>query len=178
MLFEDEASFYRQPTAACVYAPQGSLQPRFKLSTRANGCVRAAAALNPVSGQSMHMMRSKFTASAVGVFYSSLGAQAPDAERVILVMDNWPVHHHERALRALQRDARLSIAWLPTYSPWLNPVEKLWKWVRQRRVHMHQLSHSIPDLRGLIDRTLKVAESMPQEMLRYTGMGKYKLYGT
>ncbi len=178
MVFEDEASFYRQPTVARAFAPKGRAQPRCGLSPRSNSCVRAAVAFDPVSGNSTHLMRSSFTVSAVGAVYRAIAAWTAKAERVVLVMDNWPVHYHERALKALREDPRLEIKWLPTYSPWLNPAEKVWKWVRQKRGHMHNLASDMTALRAMIDGALTQAESIPAEMLKYTGMGKSKLYGT
>lgn len=178
MVFEDEASFYRQPSVAPLYAPQGRAQPRCRLCARSNGCVRAAVAFDPASGRSMHLMRSRFTVSAMAAVYRAIGAWAAGARQVFVVMDNWPVHRHPSAWRGLEEDSRLRALWLPTYSPWLNPAEKVWKWVRQRRCHMHGHSHDLGGLRQSISRALDQASQCPQEMLRYTGTGGCKLYGT
>ena len=65
--------------------------------------------------------------------------QYPDAQNIYLVMDNWPVHFHPDALDALAQDSRLELLALPTYAPWLNPIEKLWRLVRQRVTHAQPL---------------------------------------
>jgi transposase len=41
-------------------------------------------------------------------------------------------------LAALARYPRIKPVWLPTYAPWLNPIEKLWRWVRQDILKMHR----------------------------------------
>ena len=56
-----------------------------------------------------------------------LDAAYPDAERVLVVQDNWSVHRHADVLAALGRWPRIEPVWLPTYAPWLNPIEKLWR---------------------------------------------------
>lgn len=123
-------------------------------------------------------MRTHFTATAVAAFYRAISRWADEANRLYLVMDNWPVHYHRRAWKGIQEDPRISVLWLPTYSPWLNPAEKLWKWVRQRRVHMHTHSKDLRELRKCIDGTLNLAATMPEEILSFTGTGDYKLYST
>ena len=34
-------------------------------------------------------------------------------------------------MEALFQWPRIEPVWLPTYAPWLNPIEKLWRWLRQ-----------------------------------------------
>jgi len=179
LFFEDEASFYRQPTVAPMFAPRGRRQPRCRLSHRANNCVRAAVALDACSGGSVYLLRSRFTAPALGAMYRTITEfVGPAARRIYLVMDNWLVHRHPKAWAAITADPRIEVLWLPTYSPWLNPTERIWKWVRQHRIHMHGCSDSLPDVRDLLDRTLTLATRSHEEIRRYTGVGNDKLYVT
>jgi len=46
--------------------------------------------------------------------------------QVIVIWDNGPMHKGEPMRKLLQQNPRLSIEWLPTYAPELNPVEQLW----------------------------------------------------
>jgi hypothetical protein len=90
-------------------------------------------------------------------------------ERLALIRDNWPAHQHPDAL---ERAAALEIAllWLPTYVPWLNPSEKLWRWLRQDALHQHRLADAWPALKAqfaaFLDRF--AADSPP--LLRYVGL--------
>jgi len=34
------------------------------------------------------------------------------------------------------RYPRITPVWLPTSAPWLNPIEKLWRWLRQEVLKM------------------------------------------
>ncbi len=52
-------------------------------------------------------------------------------------MDTWPVHFHPKVEAALASEPRIEVLRLPTYAPWLNNIEKLWRWVKQRVSHAH-----------------------------------------
>jgi len=175
---EDEAGFYRQPTVARMYGEAGRRQPRVSLSCRSNSQVRAAVAFDPVAGRMTHCLRSHFTASALARFYTMIGQAFASFTQVFLVMDNWPVHYNPRAWKAIDADPRLRVLWLPTYSPWLNPTEKIWKWLRQRFTHGHFHAGNFTALREGLDRHLTFATAHPQEILSYTGTGGSQLYSS
>lgn len=173
---EDEAGFYRQPTAGSQWSPAGREQPRMKWSCRSNKCLRAAVALDVVSGRIAHRLASSFCVSALAQAYRSFFKAWPEAEQIFLVMDNWPNHFHPGAWKAVEEDSRVRVLWLPTYAPWLNPAEKIWKWLRQTLTHMHPYADDFPALRQAIDQALLAASVASDVMLRYTGTGKSKLY--
>jgi DDE superfamily endonuclease len=37
--------------------------------------------------------------------------------------------------------------WLPTHAPWLNPIEKLWRWMRQDVLKMHRWMKDWPQVK-------------------------------
>jgi hypothetical protein len=178
MLLEDEAGFYRQPTTAPAWAPAGPVQPRAVRSQAPNRAIRAAIGFDPVTGTLVHRLRSSFTAVEMGRFYRWLSQACPAAERIFLVLDNWPIHFHPLAWRAIEDDPRLRVLWLPTYAPWLNPAEKVWKWVRQNFTHMHPWADDLPSFRARLDQALTRVNAIPQTMLQYTGTGNDKLYSS
>jgi transposase len=71
-------------------------------------------------------------------FLGRLNAAYPQASRISVVLDNWSIHQHPDVQEALQALPRLDLVWLPTYAPWLNPIEKLWRWVRQDALYLHR----------------------------------------
>ena len=50
----------------------------------------------------------------------------------VIVMDNATFHKRQET-KELIEDAGHTILWLPPYSPDLNPIEKAWAWVKQKR---------------------------------------------
>ena len=82
MLLEDEASFYRQPTAASAWSPEGAIQPRMACSCRSNTPIRVAVVFDPVQGLLLHRLRPQFSAVEMGRFYQHLSISLPWARRI------------------------------------------------------------------------------------------------
>ena len=55
----------------------------------------------------------------------------PKARRICLIMDNAPYNKSNR-LRDLAKELGIKILYLPPYSPNLNPIERLWKFMKKR----------------------------------------------
>jgi transposase len=76
-------------------------------------------------------------------------------QKLILVMDNASYHHSAATQAALSLYAdRLLVLWLPTYSPYLNPIERFWLHLKQFTVANH-LHRSLDDLRLTLDRFMQ-----------------------
>jgi transposase len=73
-------------------------------------------------------------------------------QTIYVVWDNVKTHQ-EGAVAALVKQAagRLVLLYLPTYSPWLNPIEMLWRHLRREVTHceffvsMHDLALATMD---------------------------------
>ena len=61
-------------------------------------------------------------------FLDALAATIPEGTHVVLVWDGAGYH----VAKALRVPARLTLVGLPPYSPELNPVERLWLYLRRR----------------------------------------------
>ena len=55
----------------------------------------------------------------------------PKARRICLIMDNAPYNKSNR-VRDLALELRIKILYLPPYSPNLNPIERLWKFMKKK----------------------------------------------
>ena len=66
----------------------------------------------------------------VVVFLAQLRAQHPGDGQIYWLLDNAPYNHARRVVEAAQLH-RLHLDYLPPYSPNLNPIERLWKFVRK-----------------------------------------------
>ena len=64
----------------------------------------------------------------------------------------------------------IKILQLPTYAPWANPIEKLWRWVRQSVLHLHRLSHDWLQLKQRIRDFIQSFRKGSNELLRYMGL--------
>ena len=102
LVYADEMSLYRQPSLAAVYAPAGH-EPTSQVAPRYNSCRRYAGALDAQTGQVTWIARNKMTVPSVCAFLQAVRQVYP-GRHLLLVWDNWPVHHHERVLATAPRE--------------------------------------------------------------------------
>ncbi|HEX2909583.1 MAG TPA: IS630 family transposase, partial [Chloroflexia bacterium] len=57
-----------------------------------------------------------------------------------------------------------------TYASWLNPIEKLWRKLRQEELHLHRLADDLAQLRARVDRFLDRFANDSLELLPYLGL--------
>lgn len=170
MLFSDEASFYRQPSQAWLWASMGRMQPRMRYSHRANTLMRVVGFLDAVRGRVQAWDCNRVTAPRLKQCWLQAAKGYPWAKKIYLVIDNWPVHFHPKALEALAQESRLELIALPTYAPWLNAIEKLWRLVRQRAVHAHPWCDDFRVFRDQVMAQLLSFQHGSPTLLRYVGL--------
>src|SRR5262249_4593227 len=54
------------------------------------------------------------------------------------IQANCNIPSHPDVLSAVAEHPRIRPVWLPTYAPWLNPIEKLWRWLRPDLLKMQR----------------------------------------
>ena len=103
-------------------------------------------------------------------FYGQLVAAYPWAERLYVIQDNWSIHAHPDVLGALKRWPQIRPVWLPTYAPWLNPIEKVWRWLRQDVLTMHRLADNWDKLQQRVHGFLDQFAKGSVRLLEYVGL--------
>jgi hypothetical protein len=193
-LYLDELTYYRQPTVSNAYEKMGKTQPLAQRSHRSNTHFRVLGAINALTGQVNYRQRSRTDTSCLAGFWHDLRQDYPHSEMIYLVVDNWPVHFHPDVLAPLQAQnfpfpPRLPANWptkpsktakvdnlpiqllcLPTYASWLNPIEKLWRWLKQDILHLHRQSDDWQQLKQRVDQFLSHFSNGSPELLRYVGL--------
>ena len=177
LVFLDEMGYARWPDPGPDGTGRAPAAP--PLADRAespNRLWRIIGALNAVTGQVNFLDAYIVGREKVIKFYEQLNSVYSNVERLLVVQDNWSIHTHEDVLEALKKWPRIEPVWLPTYSPWLNPIEKLWRWLRQDVLKQHRLAGDWPSLRSRVNQFLGQFATGSQDLLRYVGLlGKGKL---
>jgi transposase len=89
--------------------------------------------------------------------------------KVVLVVDNYIIHRSKKTHGVLAQYAdRLLVVALPTYSPKLNPIELLWKYLRRKVTHNH-LYQSLGMLIEAVEAFFVGLDSHPAEVLSVIG---------
>lgn len=167
VLYGDEFSLHRQPTLAPAYAPRGD-GPVARLSHRSDTRHRVAGALEAATGRLTWLARSVMGVTNLKRFLAKLRRAYP-GRRLILIWDNWPVHHHPEVLAAASA-LEIELLWLPTYAPWTNPIEKLWRWLKQDLLHQHGKADRWQELRAEVGAWLDRFATPSPALLRYVGL--------
>lgn len=169
ILFLDELTYHRRPSKAPAYHRRGQSQPKAIEAPRFNTQTRLAAVLNGLTGQVNYMQRHMIGKEALVAFYAQVRAAYPTAQRIYIVQDNWPTHKSLEVVQALQLH-RLKPLFIPTYASWLNPIEKLWRWLKQEVLHNHRLAHDLDTLRQQVIQFLDSFKLGSDALLRYVGL--------
>ena len=64
----------------------------------------------------------------------------------------------------------IQLVWLPTYASWLNPIEKLWRKLRQELTHMHPWADDLTQLRQAVATFCAAFAQGSQDLKRYVGL--------
>jgi transposase len=166
VLWGDEVSLYRQPTLADRYFPVGEA-PTADLSHKANTRYRLCAGMAALTGAVTYVSGKTTGVSKLCQFLDTLRERYP-TQTLVLIWDNWPVHRHPEVL-ACASDHGIDILWLPTYAPWTNPIEKLWRWLRQEVVHHHRCADAWEEMKGAVRGFLDRFVDGSTDLLRYVG---------
>ena len=193
-LYQDEFTYHLQPTLDRDYEQIGEFQPLARRSYSSDTAFRGVGALNAITGQVTYQQSRKIGIKQLTQFYDATVADYPRAITIYMVEDNWPVHYHPDVLayiqpqdfefpiyvpknwptkpssKAKRGNLPIKIVQMPTYASWANPIEKLWKWVRQTVIHLHRLSDDWSTLKQRILDFILPFKRGSDELLRYVGL--------
>jgi hypothetical protein len=141
-----------------------------RYSHRANTRLRVVGYLNASSGVVHYQDMSRVSAQRLARNVAQISGWYPQAEKIYLAWDNWPVHAHPKVKEALDKQPRVEVLWLPTYAPWLNNMEKAWRWSRQRVAHAHPWSDDFMEFRQQVRDEFARLAKPSEEFRRYVGL--------
>lgn len=195
VLYQDEFSFYRNPTLAKDWARTGTKTPLAYQSYKAKDICYGIGALNPHTGDVVYQQVPKCTAEALHSFYTEICQRYTNMERIYLIQDNWSTHFQANLLDALLpqkvsfvkprppnwtgklskkigdlKKLPIEIIQLPTYAPWTNPIEKLWRWARQSVLHLHRHCDDWQTLKNKVIAFMSQFIGGSQTLLHYVGL--------
>lgn len=166
-VFLDEMGFARWPEAAPDW---GGAAPVADRRAANNGLWRLIGGLNALTGQVSYLDNYIIGRAKVTQFYGQLVETYPKARRLYVIQDNWSIHKNPEVVAALTAWPQVEPVWLPTYAPWLNPIEKLWRWLKQDVLKMHRLADDWKALRQRVRAFLEQFASGSRRLLEYVGL--------
>ena len=161
-LFWDQMGFYRWPEPAPV--------PMALSGGGNNRQWRLIGTLNAIDGQVDFLDNYIVGRKQVIQMYNRIDEHYQAYEHIFVAQDNWSIHQHPDVEAALKNFPKIEPVWLPTYSPWLNPIEKLWRWMRMTVLKMHRLAEDWHELLKRVHAFLNQFRQGSQDLLRYVGL--------
>ncbi len=170
LVFLDEMGFFRWPQGGHNWIAAGPQRSDVLPCAANNRQWRIIGALNALSGQVTYLDNYIVGRQQVAALYQRLDQTYPHAECIFIVQDNWSIHTHPDVLSVLASLPRLAVVRLPTYAPWLNPIEKLWRWLRQDVLRLHPWAADWPLLLSQVHAFLDQFAQGSTDLLRYVGL--------
>ncbi len=162
LLFGDEASFPQWGTLTYTWARRGT-QPVVKTSGKRRGW-KVFGLVDYFTGRFFHQgLEGRFTSASYTAFLARVLAQT--SGHVMLIQDGARYHTSAETKRFFaQHTQRLTVYQLPSYSPDYNPIEKLWKKLKEQETHLHYFP-TFGALAEKVAQALLKFENAPQEIL-------------
>lgn len=125
VFFADEARLGQQGTLTSVWAERGT-RP---VVERQNGrkSVWVFGAVEPLTGRSVSMVAVKANTFSMQEFLNGVSRELVRKDHAVLVLDGAGWHRSKE----LRWPVNITPLFLPPYSPELNPIERLWLYMRQ-----------------------------------------------
>ncbi len=170
LLYQDELTYYRRPSLDRAWSARGGPGPPAEQGHGVNTKRRVVGCLDVRDGRLFAWQRERADVATLVRYYKALGEAYPQAEVIYVAQDNWPVHFHP-AVAAAAAQARVRLLRLPTYAPWTNPIEKVWRRLKQEVLHMHPYADGWETLKAAVTAWLERWAGPSPELLRYVGLG-------
>ena len=101
------------------------------------------AAVEPATGADVALVLPEATTTTMGLFLAEFAAALPGDVHAVLVLDRAGWH----GAKALAVPPNVTLVPLPPYSPELNPVERVWLYLRERFLSLRVFA----DYRAIVD---------------------------
>ena len=131
--YADEFNVSWLPTLKAMWSPKG--QQVMITTPRQPKKQYGIGGVNYHTGESLVIFRRRKRRPQIAEFLQCLLDKHP-SETVYVAWDNVNTHQDDEVEAVVRAAAgRLVLMYLPTYSPWLNPIEMLWRHFRREVTH-------------------------------------------
>ena len=143
LIFIDESGFSLKTTVMRTWAPRGETP---LVSTKASWDKLSTIGAITTSGQFLqHTHEGAIKSGKVVAFLGHVLAHV--SGDVVVVLDNANIHRAKIVNAFVTQHPRLSLVFLPPYAPELNPIERLWAYIK-KHVLGNFCAHNLDELKA------------------------------
>jgi len=167
ILFGDEASFPQWGSLSYTWAKKGQ-QPVVKTSGIRRG-YKVFGLIDYFSGRFFCKGHAKGRLNSESYEAFLTEVLSKTRKHIILIQDGAKYHTSKAMKRFFNKKARrLTVYNLPSYSPDYNPIEKLWKKIKEKEIHLHYFP-TFDSLKNKIEEALLHFKDLQNEVLSLFG---------
>ncbi len=136
LYFQDEAGVSLVPVLGTTWAKKGET-PKVKV-TGNRGSIAVSSAISP-AGRMVFRIEKKNVNSKTFIDFLKQIIKNHKWRKIIIIADNSPPHTAKAVKDFIEQNKnKITIYYLPTYSPDLNPDEEVWKYLKNVKLKAHQ----------------------------------------
>ena len=157
LMYQDEAGFGRISKMSSCWAPQGirpSIPSHYMREYR-----YCYGAVDAQTGDSFFLIAGGCNTEWTNEFLRQVSQAYPD-DYMLLVMDNAIWHKSS----TLEIPSNIELAFIPPYTPEMNPIEQVWKEIRKRGFK----NKDFQTLEAVIDKLQEVIQGLEKSVLKST----------
>jgi transposase len=143
IFFLDEGRFGLQSTVSRIWAKRG--EPVYTKVQQGYESFYIYSCVSPHFGESFSLFLPEINTGMMNIFLEELSKEYSNNE-ILIVLDQAGWHRAKN----LKVPPHITLLFLPPYSPELNPVEKLWQWLRKEITH-NQLFRTLEALMDALE---------------------------
>lgn len=160
----DECHFQQHGTRCRMWVPPEDKDP-IVLNAPTRKSAALFGAVNIKSGKFITMLNSIFNAETFENFLRKLIRHKKRSGKTVIILDNARYHHAKNLNSLLSKYSNvLELDYLPPYSPELNPIERVWKFLRRQCTH-NQYFETLEDLIQAVEKQTTIW-SRPNSVLQ------------
>ena len=157
LMYQDEAGFGRISKMSSCWAPQGirpSIPSHYMREYR-----YCYGAVDAQTGDSFFLIAGGCNTEWTNEFLRQVSQAYPD-DYILLVMDNAIWHKSS----TLEIPSNIELAFIPPYTPEMNPIEQVWKEIRKRGFK----NKDFQTLEAVLDKLQEVIQGLEKSVLKST----------
>lgn len=163
LLFQDESSIRDYQSLVSNWFPKG--KQRVTPTYGNNKSVKLIGVLNYETGHVYVQEEEHYTADIFLEFLKNVLKEYPNG-KVVLILDNARIHHAKIIQPFLdEHKNRLQLVFLPPYSPELNLIEGLWRWLKQSVIH-NVFYKNVNEIKKAVQRFIQYINEHPSEVIQ------------
>jgi transposase len=166
LLFGDESSYPQWGSLSYTWAKQGQ-QPMIPTA----GCRRGYKVFGLIDYFTGRLFAKGHEGKLNDVSYQAflLDVLRSTRKHLVLIQDGAPYHTSQSMMEFFyQHRDRITVYQLPTYSPDFNPIEGLWKKIKQQGTHLHYFP-TFDSLKAKVNEMLLFFKNAKQEVMALFG---------